>query len=107
MKIKSTTYKGFLDSIKQQNQHQLKEKAANIIEHFQPAKQTASRFAPITFLLDYSTKKYIYVSESCFDVFGYNASYFLETGLEEYLSRWHEADFSVINKIVFTDSMAF
>ena len=99
--------RGFLDSIQQTTQHELKEKAESIIEHFKQAKQTPSRFAPITFLLDYSTKKYIYVSESCFDVFGYTANFFMETGLEEYLSKWHEADFSVINNIVFTDNMAF
>jgi DNA-binding CsgD family transcriptional regulator len=107
MKIRSTTYKGFLDSIHPASKHQLEENAESIIEHFQPAKQLSSRFAPITFLLDYSTKKYIYVSESCFDMFGYTANYFLEMGLEDYLSRWHEADFSVINKTVFIDSMAF
>lgn len=107
MKIKSTTYKSFLDSIQEGANHQLKEKAESIIQRFQPVEQAASRFAPITFFLDYSTKKYLYVSESCFDVFGYTASYFLETGLEEYLSRWHEADFSIINKTVFTANISF
>src|SRR5687767_14921838 len=107
MKIKATSYKEFLNSIQPAPDHHLKDKTNGLIEHFQQANQQASRFAPVTFVLDFSTKKYVYVAESCFDVFGYTASHFLERGLEEYLSRWHERDFSVINKTVFTDDVTF
>jgi DNA-binding CsgD family transcriptional regulator len=107
MKANSNTYKGFLDSIPIASTIQLKDKAQCIIDHFQPPKTNISRFAPTTFLLDYSTKQYIYVSESCFDMFGYTATYFLETGLVEFLSKWHEADFAVLNTKVFSDNMVF
>jgi DNA-binding CsgD family transcriptional regulator len=106
MKAQST-YKTFLDSIQPNYTHKLKDEAESIIKHFQPANHNISRFTPTTFLLDYSTKKYIYVTESCFDMFGYTASYFLETGLEEFLSRWHESDFRIINKKIFIDNMTF
>ena len=107
MKLKRTTYKEFLNSTQHASVGQLNEKTEFIIEHFRPAKQTISRYAPVTFLLDYSTEKYIYVNEACFDLLGYTANYFLETGLEQYLSKWHEADFEIINTKVFPENVAF
>jgi DNA-binding CsgD family transcriptional regulator len=102
------TYKSFLNS--RQNgstSAALHEKSESIIEHFRPVEQIVSGFSPVIYLLDYSTKKYIYVGETCFNLTGFTASYFVETGLEEYLSNWHEADFEVINKKVFPDNLAF
>jgi len=107
MKLKLTTYRAFLDSIQNGSASQLPQNTTSIIEHFRPVKQIVSRFAPATFLLDYATKKYIYVEETCFNLLGYTAQWFLETGIEEYLSKWHEADFEVINTKVFPDNIAF
>ncbi len=107
MKVKTGTYKFFLDSIKSASTSKLSKKSGTIIEHFRPAKENISRFAPATFLLDYSTKKYLYVEETCFNVLGYSAEWFLETGLEEYLSKWHPADFNVINNKIFQDNLSF
>lgn len=106
MNLKSNTYEQFLSAQNAPTTF-LNEKAEAIIENFRPAKQTISHYAPITFLLDYSTKKYIYVNESCFDLLGYTANYFLETGLEEYLSKWHPADFEIISTKIFPDTIAF
>jgi DNA-binding CsgD family transcriptional regulator len=105
--MKLFTYENFLNSAQDVSDFQFQENAEIIIDRFRPAKQTGSHYAPVTFLLDYSTKKYIYVNEACFDLLGYTANYFLETGLKEYLSRWHEADFSVINTKIFPDNMKF
>lgn len=107
MNLKSNTYEQFLNSAQNAPATALKENAEAIIEHFRPAKQTISNYAPVTFLLDYSTKKYIYVNEACFELLGYTANYFLETGVEEYISKWHPADFEIINTKVFPDTMAF
>jgi DNA-binding CsgD family transcriptional regulator len=107
MKAQTISYKTFLDSIQPNATQKLRDKAESIIKHFQPANHNISRFAPTTFLLDYSTKKYIYVAESCFDMFGYTAKYFLETGLEEFLNSWHESDFRIINKKIFAENMSF
>lgn len=107
MKSKELTYRGFLDSIQNGSPTTLPQKAESIIEHFRPAKQIVSHFAPVTFLLDYATKKYIYVEETCFNLLGYTAKWFLEKGLEEYLSNWHETDFEIINTKVFPDNIAF
>lgn len=107
MKVKTATYKFFLDSIKSTSTSELSKKTDTIIEYFRPAKENISRFAPVTFLLDYSTKKYLYVEESCLSVLGYKAEWFMETGLEEYLSKWHPADFNIINNEVFRKNILF
>jgi DNA-binding CsgD family transcriptional regulator len=107
MKLKPLTYLEFLNSEQPASPSRLYEKADTIITHFRPAKQTISHYAPITFLLDYSNKKYIYVDEACFDLLGYTANYFLETGLEGYIGKWHPADFEIINTKIFPDTMAF
>jgi DNA-binding CsgD family transcriptional regulator len=105
--MKSVSYTAFLSSAKTGSSAGLKDQAKNIIQHFHPVNQTASRFAPTSFLLDYSTKKYIYVDASCFDLLGYSADYFLETGLEEYISKWHKDDFHILDTKVFCDSFSF
>lgn len=103
----NTTYREFLNSIPGDSCSYLKEQAPAIVQHFYPARKLASNFAPTSFLLDYATKKYLHVSESCGDLMGYSASYLLETGLEEYLSKWHPDDFAVINKIIFPYNISF
>ena len=107
MKLKPATYRAFLDSIQDVSASDLPQKAASIIEHFRPAKQIVSHLVPITFLVDFATKKYIYVGEDCFNLMGYSVKWFLENGLEEFLSKWHKADFEVINTKVFPDNIAF
>jgi DNA-binding CsgD family transcriptional regulator len=107
MKAKTNTYKRFLSSIPGDSASALRQNASSIIDHFSPSKQVTFHFAPTTFLLDYSTKKYIHVDDSCFDMLGYKASYFLETGLEEYIGKWDPDDFYMIDTTVFPDNIAF
>jgi DNA-binding CsgD family transcriptional regulator len=105
METRELTYEALLYS--ETAESQLHEKKGAIIQSFRPAHLVAGQFAPVIFLLDYSNRKYIYVDEGCSGLLGYTANYFLVTGLEEYLSKWHRADFDVINKEVFPDIMNF
>lgn len=107
MNVLKTTYTSFLNSKNSHLSSHLQENAGRLIEYFRPAKLSHSAFAPVVFLVDYATKKYVHVEESCFDLLGFTASYFLETGLEEYLSRWHKADFHIMDTKVFPANMAF
>lgn len=83
------------------------EESQIVIERFSAPQPIPSRFAPVTFLLDFTKRKYLYVDESCFDLTGYTASYFLETGLEDYLKLWHPSDFGIMNKKVIPDNLEF
>lgn len=104
---KHNSYKAFLDNIKIGSGYGLESRTSDIIAHFQPAQMISTHFAPVCFLLDYSTKRYLYVDESCAGLLGFSSQYFIETGLEEYLSRWHPEDFEVINRKVFPLNLDF
>jgi DNA-binding CsgD family transcriptional regulator len=66
-----------------------------------------SRFAPVIFLVDYTTKKYVYMDEGCFNLLGNTSDYYYQSGLEQYLGTWHPSDFSIMNEKVFPDNMNF
>lgn len=107
MSTSKTTYSSFLKANSIPPSSLLHENVSILIEHFKPTKLTCSSFSPVVFLVDYASKKYIYVEDSCFDLLGFTASHFLETGLEEYLSRWHKADFHIMDTIVFPTNISF
>lgn len=106
MKRKPLTYSSFLDITHQLSTFKPPGDASSI-QNFKLTMPMHAAFAPVTFLVDYSTKKYMYVEESCLDVLGFSASYFLETGLEEYLSKWHPADFQLMDTKVFPANLTF
>lgn len=84
-----------------------KQQSAMIINRFQQPSVIPLRFAPVIYVLDYATKKYIHVDESCFELLGFNAAYFIEGGLDSYKSKWHPADFGIINSRIFPVSFEF
>lgn len=108
MGVRNLTYSRFLTQVGKHSKAQLEQYAPSILRRFEiPGYQKNAPFQPTTFLLDYSTKKYLYVQPSCLNMFGLTVEYFLETGLDMFLSRWHKADFEVINTVVFRDNLLF
>jgi DNA-binding CsgD family transcriptional regulator len=108
MREKQFTYKQFLKKIENFSARVIEENVEGILQHFQPPKSISTRFGPVTFLLDYTTRKYLYIEEStCFDVMGYTADFFMEYGLDEFNRKWHPADFDVLDTKVFRDNFAF
>ncbi len=108
MQLKANTYEQYLDLIASPDTSALmKEETRLIIERFNVSQKITSRFAPVTYILDYATRKYLFIEESCFNLLGYTAQYFLETGHKEYVSKWHPADFEVINNTIFPDNLSF
>ena len=107
MQLKTTTYEQYLDLMTDVSALKMHEEPNLVIERFRTPQNIPSRYAPVAFMLDYTTRKYIYVDEACFNLLGYTASYFLEYGLEDYLKQWHPADFEVINNKVFPDNFNF
>lgn len=101
------SFETFLNSTARSTVPVLKDNTDNIIEHFQPDTRTQARFAGATFLLDFSTKKYLYVEETSFNVLGYTAQWFLDMGLEEYWKKIHKCDFNIINTKIFSDNLMF
>lgn len=85
--MKLLTFHSFLD-ISSSDVSLLKTETKNLVEHFLQH-QPLSRFASATYVGDFSSQKYLYMEESCFNILGYPAEHFLENGFEASLSKWH------------------
>ena len=101
------TYEQYLDLIADPSGIKIRQDPNLVIERFSASQNISARFAPVTFLLDFATRKYIHVQESCFNLFGYSKNWFMESGLTEFLKTWHPADFEIINEKIFSDNMEF
>lgn len=101
------TYREYLDIAKTKKQAGSQEAAIKITNRFSNDQTSFSRFAPVLYIVDYTTNSYVYVDEGCFDLMGYSANKWMEEGLNSYLERWHPADFSVMNNYVFPKNISF
>lgn len=104
---KTYSYEDYLQLMADSSGMKIQKESAQLIERFRGHQQLSARFAPVTFLLDYTTKKYIYVDQTCFGLLGYTAEYFLEKGLDEYKSRWHPADYDILNREIIPYNINF
>ena len=107
MPPKPTTYEDYLELMADSSGSKMQEETSSLIERFQNNQSMHPHFSPVTYLLDYTTRKYVYVQDTCFNMLGFRAGYFLERGLEEYLSRWHCNDYYIVNNYVQPFSMNF
>ena len=105
--MKSISYKAYLSNSKINKDLILKSNVDMIIEHLASSRDTRSNYAPTVFLTDYTLGKYIYVDESCFSILGFTAKYFMESGVDAYMSKWHPDDFNIFNKKIFPANIAF
>ncbi|HVT84229.1 MAG TPA: LuxR C-terminal-related transcriptional regulator, partial [Chitinophagaceae bacterium] len=78
-----------------------------IIKRFKTSRTIPARYAPVTYLLDYSNRKYLYVDEACFDLMGYTSNYFVESGLDTYKDQWHPDDYKILNEKVYPGNFNF
>lgn len=105
MKPESNSYQSFLDSVQKSNCRPV-ESSDEFIQRFQPAGITLPSVCT-SYMLDYSRRKYLYVQSNCFDLLGYSAEYFMETGLEGYLAGLHPTDYGIMNKEIFPQNLSF
>lgn len=104
--MKSLSYKAYLSNSKTNKDLILKSNVDMIIERLAGSRDTRSNYAPTVFLTDYTLGKYIYVDESCFSILGFTAEYFMESGVDAYLSKWHPDDFNIFNQKIFPTNIA-
>jgi len=108
MSAKATTYEKYLQIVSGSSGIKIsKEESGIIIDRFRSAHDIPSHYAPVTYMLDYTSKKYLYVDETCYNLFGYKASYFMEGGLDNYTSKWHPLDFEILNNKIFPVNFDF
>jgi DNA-binding CsgD family transcriptional regulator len=101
------SYRAYLDSIKQGDNHIRQANVNEMVQRLASPEKFASKYAPVVFLSDYTQGKYIYVDEACFSVLGFTAKYFIEGGVDSYLTKWHPADFEIFNNKIFPHNIQF
>jgi DNA-binding CsgD family transcriptional regulator len=104
---KDFSYEQYLELMADTSGIKMQEESKHLIERFRGDQQMPSRFAPVIFLVDYTTKKYVYMDEGCFNLLGYSPAYYYESGLKDYLKSWHPADYNIINEKVFSENLNF
>ena len=108
MQLKASTYEQYLQlAASPYSPLQLKDEVKLISERFKAPGSIASRFAPVTYLLDYASGKYLFIEETCFNLLGYTAKYLLEAGHNEYIRKWHPEEFELLNNEIFADNYRF
>jgi len=107
MPSKLYSYEEYLELMSDYSGIKMQEESTQIIDRFRSSQSIPSHFAPVTFLLDFTTGKYIYMDESCLNLTGYEAGYYYQTGLNEFLKTWHPIDYSIINEKVFPNNLNF
>lgn len=107
MRIHEITYSNYLAQVYHVSELKMHKDGDKLIRRFQCRQAAKAPFAPVLYILDYCTRKYIYVDEGCFDMFGYTASHWKEVGIDWYLSKWHPADYNIMNDKIFPKNLEF
>lgn len=101
------SYRAYLDAISEYDYHIRQADVNEMIQKLISSGKASSKYAPVVFLSDYTQRKYIYVDDACFTVLGFTAKYFMEGGVDSYLSKWHPVDFEIFNNKIFPYNIQF
>jgi len=107
MQSLSSSYREYLELSEHSNGLMVESDVDRMIGKLVNTSNLNSNYAPVVFLSDYTLGKYIYVDESCFSVLGFTAKYFMESGVDSYLSKWHPVDFDIFNHKIFPTNISF
>ena len=63
--------------------------------------------APVFYIVDYTTKKYLFIDPSCKKLLGYDIEFLSEAGLIYFTGLWNKNDFTCINEKVIPEAISF
>lgn len=63
--------------------------------------------APVFYIVDYTTKKYLFIDPSCKKLLGYDLEFLSEAGPVYFTGLWNKNDFKCINEKVMPEAMRF
>jgi DNA-binding CsgD family transcriptional regulator len=66
-----------------------------------------SQSLPLFFVIDYTARQYLLMTEAMQVIAGYHPREFLESRMEKLLEVYHKDDFEIFNKKIFTANAAF
>jgi len=107
VQAKPFSYKEYLELIAESSAIKMHENSNRVIERYRTSEYEMSNHTGAIFLVEFTTKKYIYISEGVFDMIGYTVKQFQEQTLDEYLGKIHPLDFEIMNKKIFPENMRF
>jgi DNA-binding CsgD family transcriptional regulator len=107
MALSAYSYKEYLEMVSGDCLSDIKNKSSLIISRFQRHSNISTYTSPITFLVDYSTKKYVYMGENCLSMIGRPAEHYYEIGIKGFWEQTDPSDFSIINQEVFPYNINF
>ena len=101
------TYEGFLHNAWFSNDLVDEEKLLSFFNLFKQFSGAIHQTIPAFFILDYTKRKYILVSDGFKSITNHDPRTVLEGGLEAFLTNFHKDDFNVFNKNVFPININF
>jgi DNA-binding CsgD family transcriptional regulator len=107
MPSKPFSYREYLATVDNNPTIRMYDNSEWLIKRYQSPEYDMSVLKGAVFLVEFTTKKYIHISESVFSVFGYSVMEFKERTLDEYQASMHPSDFEILNKKVFLDNLKF
>ena len=107
MPPKPFSYKEYLEIIGDSSAIKMNENSSRVIEQYRSPDYNLSDHNGVVFLVEFTSKKYIYISEAVYNIFGFSVKEFKERTLDEYLSAIHPSDFEIMNKKIFPDNIKF
>lgn len=107
MKQALLTYEAYLKQVYRLTGLHMHESGHQLIQRFRHSETSAARFAPVLYIVDYTTRSYLFVDEACVDLFGISAKEWMQDGLDGYVQKWHPDDYRILSEKIFPQNMNF
>jgi DNA-binding CsgD family transcriptional regulator len=79
-----------------------KQKISNqYLKEYIPPNNLLNIIPNVVYILDYRSQEYLYINESCKDIFGFSASFIMKKGQRWLLERLHKDDLEIISQTHF------
>jgi DNA-binding CsgD family transcriptional regulator len=107
MQARPFSYKEYLEIIADSSAIKMHENSGRVIERYRSPDYNLVNHSGVIFLVEFTTQKYIYISDAIFNIFGFSVKEFKERTLDEYQSTIHPLDFEIMNKKIFPENLKF
>ena len=107
MKLTARTYNEYLKIVEAPATPNMLKESDLVIHRFMLSVETPLPFSSLVYMVDYTTKKYLYIDESCVRLIGYPSDYYYKNGLGAYLDQCYSLDFDVINRYIFPSNLDY
>ncbi len=101
------TFYQYIESLKENDQINTFKGVDFYLKKFNLLKSIIDLLPCVVYILDYRTRKYLYMSENTKTISGFDASDYINGGLDFQMSRLHPDDLNVFTSKVFSEFIAY